>query len=303
VVPAIDCACTAGDLAAPAGPPPASWFPELDQILDWSVEKQPNGDTTLEILLYPFYYNADTGDGVYYRTYGLAIETYDTTVRIESVSAPSTGKEPGDWVDLDLVISCSGRPPTDLILQASVRTGGTNKVLGGLPLKTLHAVQGTVLASLAWHTRGYAAGDYQMVVELLDTRGNWLDTAVAEVRLGSSGARLTGLGANQEHFAPGDRINLSMGVRNTGTVPIDGTAVFLVERSEDLSITQAITVPVSGLAPGASVKVPATWDTTGAQYDRYRVVGYFKFFSQTTEPRDLILYRPRIFLPLVVRSH
>jgi hypothetical protein len=302
VVPAIDCACSASDLAAPAGPPPAGWFPELDQILDWSVEKQPNGDSTLEILLYPFYYNADTGDGVYYRTYGLAVETYDTAARIESVSAPSTGKEPGDWVDLGLVISYSGRAPADLILQASVRTLGTNKVLGGLPLKTLHKVQGTVLANLAWHTRGYAAGDYQVVVELLDTRGNWLDTGVAEVQLGTTGARLMGLGASQEHFAPGDQISLALGVQNTGTVPIDGTAVFLVERSEDLSITQVITVPVNGLAPEDSVKAVATWDSTGAQHDRYRVVGYFKFFSQATEPRYLILYQPRIFLPLVVRG-
>jgi hypothetical protein len=94
-----------------------------------------------------------------------------------------------------------------------------------------------------------------------------------------------------------------MGVQNTGTVPIDGTAVFLVQDVESLSATELLTVPVRGLMAGASVKVSAQWDTTGAEEPRYRVLGYLKFHSQTTEPRELHLYRPRIFLPVVVRDH
>jgi hypothetical protein len=274
----------------------------MTRILEWSVEKQPNGSSTLEILLYPFYYNASSGDGVYYRSYGLAVETIDSLVRVESFEAAPGPHDPGDPVDLQLVVTNSSSRGRDVIVQASVRTLGTNHLLGGLPLQTLHELQGTATLDLIWDTRGYSAGDYQIVVELLSTAGQLLDKGVAEVKLGTLGIRQTGPIASQETFAPGDLIELALRVENTGSVPIEGTAVFLVQRSEDLSTTQLITVPVRGLAPEDSFRAVATWDTTGAQYDRYRVVGYFKYFSQTTEPRHLILYRPRIFLPLVLRN-
>jgi len=40
----------------------------------------------------------------------------------------------------------------------------------------------------------------------------------------------------------------------------------------------------------------------GAEEYRYRILGYFKFLSQATEPKVIYLYRPRVFLPLVTRD-
>ena len=301
VVPAIDCACAADDLAAPAQPVVEGWYPAQDRVLDWSVEKGPNGASTLHILLYPFYYHPDTGDALYYRKHQLAVETLDTAVRIESLETPPRGKEPGDPVGLQLQVNNGGRPQ-DVIVQSSVRTRGTNRVLGGLPLMTLHELAGTATVDLTWDTRRYAAGDYQVVVELLDTEGHLLDTAVAKVRLGTYGAQLTRFSASQETFAPGDLITLKMSVQNTGTVPIDGTGVFLVQQSEGLSVTEVFTVPFQGLAPGVAKNMSVDWDTRGVEGQSYRVLGYVKFFSQATEPMALTLYRPRILLPLVLRN-
>jgi hypothetical protein len=301
VVAASDCGCAADELPAPAGPPPAGWYPEMDRVFDWSVERNPNGGSTLEIVLYPFYYHGTAGDALYYRTYQLAVETFDSPVEIESLEATGSGYEPRDAVILEMVLDATGSPQ-DVLVVPSVRTRGTNKVLGGIPMKTLHNLVGTATVELTWDTRPYGAGDYQVVVELRDSRGLRLDTAVAEVRLGTVGARVSSLASSQAHFAPGDLIGLSLGVQNTGTVPIDGTAVFLVQRSEDLSATEVITMPINDLAPGASRKMITSWDTTGAVAYRYRVLGYFKFFSQATEPRVLYLYRPRVFLPVVMRK-
>jgi hypothetical protein len=300
--PAIDSAPSADIPANPAAPRPGSWYPDFDRRFDWSVDKGPDGGSTLYILLYPFYYDPGTGDALYYRKHQLAVTTYDSPARIEALDAPSSGNEPGDPVTLEMVVHKTGALPWDVYVQASVRTRSTDQVVGGLPLKTLHDLAGTALVDLLWDTRPYGAGDYQVVVELLDGRGQLLDKASTDVRLGTVGARLTGMTANQEHFAPGDVIGLSLGVQNTGTVPIDGTAVFLVQRSEDLSVTQVLTVPVTRLAPGAIRKIPATWDTTDAEAYRYRVLGYLKFFSQATDPRELYLYRPRVFLPVVMRA-
>ena len=65
---------------------------------------------------------------------------------------------------------------------------------------------------------------------------------------------------------------------------------------------QVAVVEVEGLAAGASKKLNVIWDTTDAEEVSYRVLGYVKFYSQITEPRTLILSRPRIFLPLVMRN-
>jgi hypothetical protein len=278
-----------------------SWYPEMDQILDWSVEDGPDGMTTLWIRIFPFFYHAATGDALYYRSYQLAVETVSTTAQIESLQAQQGSHEPGDPVSLTLVASRTGLP-ADLIVQPSVRTRGTNVVMGGLPLQTLHSFVGKAEVELLWNTNRYPAGDYQIVVELLDTGGSLLDTAVEEVRLGTHGAQVTSLTASSPTFSPGDAIWLTMGVANTGTVPISGTGVFLVQPTGSLSVTQVISFPVEGLLPRQTIRSSRVWDTTGARENSYRVLGYFKFRAQATEPMSLTLYRPRIFLPLVMRK-
>ncbi|MFN2227680.1 MAG: hypothetical protein ACK2UY_15260, partial [Anaerolineae bacterium] len=296
----IDCGCLDQESSVSDSAAVKGWYPTMDRAFDWSVEKQPNGASTLQIVLYPFHYHSATGDAVYYRSFKLSVATLDASAQVESLRVTGRGYDPGDLVPLELVLDSEVRQ--DLVVQPSVRTLGTNKVLGGLPMRTLHAVAGTAAVDLAWDTRAYGAGQYQIVVDLLDERGLRLDTAVAEVTLGSAGARIAGLAASQDYFSPGDQIGLTMSVQNTGTLSLDGTAVFQVQRTGDLSVTQTITVPVEGLAPGASKKVSATWDTTGAEARRYRVLGTFKFYSQATDPRELVLYRPTVYLPLVTRT-
>ncbi len=290
------------DTALPAQRTVTGWYPEMDQVFDWSVEEQANGNTTLNIVLYPFYYHAASGDALYYKKFKLSVSTLKTSVAIDSFKANPAQYEPGDPVNFGLVINNAGYTQ-DIVAQPSVRTRGTNQVLGGLPLETLHEMTGTAMVDLTWDTQAYAAGDYQLVVELLDGRGLVIDTAVAEVKLGTLGAQLTGLTASQEHLAPGDVIELSMGVINTGTMPITGTAVFMIQNSDSLSVTQFITAPVNNLLPGATIEKKVNWDTTGVTGRSYRVVGYVKFYSQATEPLSLTLAQPRIFLPLILRNN
>jgi uncharacterized repeat protein (TIGR01451 family) len=120
------------------------------------------------------------------------------------------------------------------------------------------------------------------------------------VRLGEIGAKLGGFGASNEIFNPGNAITLTMSVVNTGTVAIDGTAVFVVHERDTLSATTMITAPLSTLAAGRSTKISVVWDSTGAEKPEYWVLGYVKYRSLTSEPRELVLRRPRVFLPLVV---
>ena len=304
VVAATDRPGGAGALPAavgPAGAGPQGWYPALEQIFNWSVEENPDGTSTVYAVLYPFTYHAATGDALYYRKYQLSIETFPSTAEIVSLEAPWSGNPPGQPVTLEMVVRRTGLP-ADVIVQPSVRTLATNEILGGLPLMRLHDLVGKALLDIEWDTRPYAADAYQIVVELLDASGRLLDTASEEVRLGTYGAALNLFTASQEHFAPGDSIQLKMGVVNTGTLPISGTAVFLVQEAQSLAVSAMFTVPVEGLAPGVSTKVSADWDSTGASAYSYRVLGYLKYYSRITEPEALRLDRPRVLLPVVLRG-
>jgi hypothetical protein len=139
-------------------------------------------------------------------------------------------------------------------------------------------------------------------VELLSTSGALLDKGTTELRLGTAGAHLNLFSASQETFVPGDQIKLTMGVVNTGTVTINGTAVFLIKENDSLSVTETITKPVSGLAAGVAKKLSVDWDSTGQTAPNYLVQGYVKYHSRTTEPMELVVRRPRVFLPLIVRE-
>jgi hypothetical protein len=276
------------------------WYPEMEQVFDWWVEEGPDGSLALGIQVYPFTYHAATGDGLFTGRYEFNVDTYSTLVKVDALSAAADA-DPGDAVDIGLVLSNGGHP-LDVIVQPSIRDMATSEVLGGLSAVTLHDLEGTATADLTWNTAPYPAGDYLIVVELLDVRGLVLDTAVAEYHLGTYGARLTQFSASASTFSPGDTISLSMTAVNTGSVPITGTAVFLVQESESLTQTRIITAPVNNLASGATRTWNAVWDSTGATADSYRVLGYVKFFAQTTEPMSLTLNRPRIFLPVVLRD-
>ena len=294
-----DCTCSTAKTAAPATPAVEGWYPVQEQVYDWEVEEGANGSSTVYITLYPFNYQAASGDALYYRAFQFAVETIESAVTIDSLSAAPEATGLRDRMDVNLVVNAAA-PQREVVVQGRIQAWGTGEILGGLPLQTLHNLAGTATEVLTWDTQDYPAGDYMIVVDLLNSSGLLLDTAVTEVHLGQIGAQLNNLAANQEYFAPGDQVQLSMQVENTGTVPIDGTAVFLIQESPGLTVTQLLTTTVTGLEPGAVVNKRVTWDTTRATNDNYRVVGYFKFNSQISEPRELILYQPRVYLPFVI---
>jgi hypothetical protein len=282
--------------AAAGGALPTGWVPDMENVFDWWVEQNPDDTSTLNIRLFPFYYHGGSGDALYHKYYEFDVKTLRTSVALESLTAPQHNT-PGRPVQLALEISNSGTVQ-DVVIQTSIRTGS---IEGSLPLRTLHDLAGTATAELTWDTRGYAANDYLVVVELLDTQGRLLDARSTEVQLGSLDATLSRLDASQEAFAPGDQIDFRVGVLNTGTFAITGTVVLAIQESEGLTCTTVLTAPVRGLAPGASTGMSIPWDTTGFEADRYRIVGYLQFHGTTSDPLSLTVYRPRIYLPLVVR--
>ena len=301
----MDRTCSRREVRAPAvrGGAADAWYPDLENTHDWSVREGEDGSVLLTISMYPFFYNPATQDVRFYQDFSFEIQTQSTSVSVESVETDRSTYTQGDPISVTLAIKNSGSAQ-DVIIDAAVKAAPDTPV-AGLPLRALHDLEGVAMATLVWDSGETAAGDYFIDVKLRNPEGDVLAAGAQEFTLGITGGAVTALSATPESFAPGDMVSLSMTFENTGTVAIDGSAVIQVRPSESVSATAQFTHTIENLAPGAFAVFNDEWDTTGATDDAYIVLGYAKFNSQASRPREVLVtsqMSKEVYLPLVMRQ-
>ncbi len=279
------------------------WFPHLDDIYDWQVSLNPDGSSQLNIQLFPFHYQPATTNAEWYDEFTFDIDVISTTVGIDAFMLDGTRFLPGDPVPADLWLENSG-DAVDAIVVATVRDLLSGDTVDGLDLRALHDLSGSSACGLEWDSSGFAPGQYLFWVDLMDSEGNWLDSASQMFRLGMASAEISSFAATPDFFRPGEPIDISMVINNTGSVPLSGEAIIQVQTSDGVTTTAVFTHPVTDLALGAQVVFNDAWDTTSAAEGDYRVLAYVKYGSRTSEVETVHLTtRRRIYLPLVLHSN
>ncbi|MBN1889713.1 MAG: DUF11 domain-containing protein [Thermoflexales bacterium] len=294
-------ACTAQTSRAPVEA--SGWSPDPDTQYRWAVYENPDGSTTLAIALYPFYYNSQTSDVLFYQDYTLEIETITTSVAIESLTLDQPVSLPGDPISMTLVVNNDGAAQ-DVVVKALVKTSAVGDLVGSLPLRNLHDLSGQAWVDLAWDTAdgtsgGQAPGDYLVEIELMDMAGNVLDKAARNFQLGITSGQVTRLSATPELFNVGDVISISMTFSNIGSVPITGTAIIQVQTADALTLTTEFTHSLSNLAVGRARILTGTWDTTKVSEGAYRVLGYVLYDSTASTPMTATVSTPMAALSIV----
>jgi hypothetical protein len=191
-----------------------------------------------------------------------------------------------------------------MVVSATIRPDkpGGEAQSQGLLLQTLSAVQGLAHFPLRWETDGLAAGSYLIAAEVRDPNGDLLDSTVATVQLGAVSAAAENLVVTPVHFQPGDPLAVSFSFRNTGAVPISGTAVIQVLSHVSGAIVAIIERPVGPVAPGASAAIQETWSSPADAAGAYRVSAYVLYAARSTEPLTAAVRTGRLrFLPLMAR--
>lgn len=258
------------------------WWPPLEPLYDWWVDEDQDGMTTLTIRLFPFHVFSDTYTTLFNNAFTFEVDTVKTGVSIDYWRAGQSTAPRGSNATFHLAMDNTGSP-ADVVVQTTIKTAA-GQIVGGLPLETLESLSGPATLDLAWDTRSYSAGDYIVVVELLNSNGAQLDSAAAEVSLGVYDAQVSALTAIPAALQPGDELDLSMAVENTGTEPFSGTAYLLIQSPGSLTSTALITMPITDLDSGSDLVLPAVWDTTGAELGDYQVLAYAKYMGRTTDP-------------------
>jgi hypothetical protein len=283
----------------PLPPAPSGWTPGLDQHFTWRVEQKPGGGSRLMMTIYPFYYNGETSDAIYFQEWAFTIESLSTGVEITSLITDARTFGLNSQVPIELWLENQGEEQ-DLYIQAEIRQQVSGRLITGLPLRQMQNVLGPASLSLAWNAAGIPAGGYYIDVKVLDFNGRVLDVDSVEVDLGIASAEVTRLDFSPIVFKPGSDGQIHWQIQNSGELPLDGEAVLEIYSEEMGTPTLQITHPFSGLAPGGVIDFSDTWAVAGDSISSYTVKAFVKFESQTSSPLIKVIYdRIELYLPII----
>ncbi len=269
-----------GPWAVPPRASESGWYPEGTFV--WRTSRNADGSTKLFILVYPFYYNSSTTEYRYYRTYQFAVETTRTTAALVGLSTDHPTYRSGQPVSVTAQIGNSGSA-RDVVLSVAIRELRRGQAIGGFPVRTLTGLAEYATLTQAWSTEGLAPGEYLLEAELREPEGTLLDRKLEHFRIGTQEAEVVEVTATPAIFKPGQSVNVRMTARNTGSLPVTGTAILRVIDSSGVIVAQ-FTQPVSGLQPFSVTQFEGRWNTADAVRGDYWAVGYLQFNSTATDP-------------------
>ena len=279
------------------------WFPYEDYR--WEVAENPDGTTTLTIIVYPFKYHPLTTDVVFHSEYHFDVEYAISPLRVGRLTTDKTVYEQGEAVMVDLAVRQTGEPQ-GVLVNALVKRYGSEETVDGLLLTTLHQMSGNASFAPEWDTSGHEPGIYVVEVTLENTGGILLDRRSTLLELGVLSGEITRFSATPPYFDIGDTVTASLTFQNTGTVDVSGTALIRI-RDEGGTVVQEFSHDITDLAPGDAVQFDDAWDTSGAEEGSYTLVGYVSYGSMTTDLKTATVQTgepaARLYLPIITKSY
>jgi hypothetical protein len=261
------------------------WYPE--KVFDWHITANPDGTTALTIVVYPFIYDPETTDVLFYTTYAFDVRVIPTTATISQLSTGGLAFTPGDTIPVVAVIHVEGGPK-DLYVRTSILNADTLEQKGGLETRALRDATGDIAVDLPWATSGVAPGTYVIDLVVVDAASDILDRASVDVVLGQAAVTVERLTAEPARFAKGQLVHTRVEIRNGGTRTTTGTCVVQI-------ILRGATVAefrhdITSLAASAGMTWSDTWDTKSAESGPlYTVIGYVQYDGRASLPVSTVV--------------
>lgn len=260
-------------------------YPEKEY--EWRLWNNPDGTSTLVVTLYPLYYDPKTTDVKFYTDYQVDIKYIKATVSITELTTDKTIYEPNEKVRIIVKTANSGKP-ADVSVRVKIRRYGSDELVDSLPARLLKKLSDKDSLALEWQTAGFLPLDYYFEVFLNDDHLNILDRKRVSFYVGSAVAEITKFSAEPSHFQVGDKINISLNVKNTGTREISGDCIFRIQ--ETGKIIKELSHKFTKLKPGGLLSFTDTWDTKEAKKGTlYHIAGYVRYDGTATETKKVIV--------------
>jgi hypothetical protein len=148
------------------------WYPEREY--DWQVLDEAEGRTTLELVIYPFFYNPDTGEAYFFKQYDFEVSASAAEISFSRVLLNGGLYRPGDTVAFELWLTNAGAAQ-DTVIGLEIRRFGTAGMADSLPLRLLKNVQGQFSCALSWPSPADCDGDYYAEITVYGASGEVMD--------------------------------------------------------------------------------------------------------------------------------
>jgi len=256
------------------------WYPQKG--FDWHVTANPDGSSQLAIIVYPFIYDPETTDVLFYTTYVFDVRVTPVTATISRLSTVDQAYAPGDTVAVMAVVHVDGAP-RDLYVRTSILNADTLEQKGGLETRALRSATGDIAVDLSWVTSGMAPGAYIIDVTVVDTASNVMDRASIDVVLGQPAVTIERLTAEPARFAKGQIVHTRIEILNRGAGATTGTCVIQIFLG-GVPVAE-FRHDIGSLAVGAGLAWSDNWDTRSAESGPlYTVLAYVQYAGRSSPP-------------------
>jgi hypothetical protein len=204
------------------------YSPWPDRALDWNVQDNPDGTSSLSVYVYPFKTWPETTNYTFFSGCRLNIDYHTSSVSVNKLVTDKKVYPAGDTVKADVYLYREILPEKDTlnVIAQAVLTCRDNGSVYGLPVKLLKDVKSLGSFSWDWDSGDAPAGDYELEVVLKNaSSGEILDSETIEFRLGLVDGVTDFTGIIPQCFADGEEVSISCGFKNSGQVNINGKIV------------------------------------------------------------------------------
>ncbi len=252
----------------------------------WRALYNEDGAVVLAIVAYPFYYDPKTTMVQFYKEYEFEVSYVKTTVGIGGISLDKAFYDPGESVTISLRLENPGELQ-EVTVAASVHEAVAEEPVADLAAQTLERLGKIDSVSLQWSTQGFPTGDYWVRAVVKDPAGNELGREWASFGLGNPQGEVTDFKVEPRQFKVGDKLQLALGFKNTGTRDLAGECVFRIMESG--GIVDEFRQEMTDVEPGASKTFRQSWNTVDAEKGAvYHAVGFVRFEGMACEPRNVM---------------
>ena len=267
--------------------------------LNWRVNQNDDGSSTLLIQVYPFWYYKNAGEGIFYQDYTFDIITSESQTEFLNLSIDNSIVNIGDELNIRYILNNAGTLPQNLLLVTEIQKVGHGYSIDGLPIRFLSNVLGIVDIEQSFSTSILTSGDYLVRASLIKEDGILVDSASVPFKVGVLAAETNNFTVSQSNFQPGDSLNFEFDLTNVGSEVIFGEVVLQVIGSKPLPEV-ILTQEINNLDSQKMTHIIFDWVTPDNPEDAYKVISYLNYGPQTTEPMEMFIQLEKnIYLPMI----
>jgi len=257
----------------PGDVPSPGVFPSDD--FHWTCIERPDQGLDFVLTVHPFFYNYETQDATFYQDYVFDLDLVESDIFVEDIDLQYDAVPVGELQNITLQLRNKASSEQLVNYFVDIIHMGESLSVGTIPRYNIAlASLGTVTETVNWSSASAEATHYQVKVRVEDAASAAeRDIAYARFRVGNPDVNIESRwfhSATSGFVGDTEDVDLGLGIKNTGDIPVSGTMYLQIQNRSDGSTFQQWAAGFSDLAVGGTLSHGEIWGTTGIPAGLYQ---------------------------------